>query len=287
MASDFSLQPKQRGLLFGSTSLPVWCWLEYLSCGMRLKRFSERLVIQEPALNQNTPPALPGQISRDGGQVSTSQRISCLRLSAEERRTFSGKCWEEIFLIRGELDYNRNVCTNTYLCLSPQVLAPACCAGASGAVILRVISDEEPNHETASEVIACGKPASEVVDFTRLTWNEIPSRRANDPGARIVELAANATRTRITSLMDCRAGWVLDDHDHPSDVLTFCVRGGGLLGIEDQSSPYRGGDLVALPAGIRHRFETGPEGAFLLIFVFEPFLSGGALRFGVPLESYS
>src|SRR5262245_52832159 len=135
----------------------------------------------------------------------------------------------------------------------------------------------EPSQDLALQGTAQGKASSEVIDLTRLTWNEIPARRANDPGARIVELAANAMRTRITSLMDCRAGWVLDDHNHPSDVLTFCVRGGGLLGIEDQSSPYHAGHLIAIPAGVRHRFETGPEGAFLLIFVFEPFLSGGAL----------
>ncbi len=86
-----------------------------------------------------------------------------------------------------------------------------------------------------------GKPPVEVVDFGMLAWNEIPARRANDPGARIAELSTNASRTRITSLMDCRPGWKLDDHDHPSDVLTFCIRGGGILGIEDETTVYEAG----------------------------------------------
>ena len=73
--------------------------------------------------------------------------------------------------------------------------------------------------------------------------------------------------------MECRPGWILDDHDHPSDVLTFCIRGGGILGIEDESKVYEAGDLIAVPAGTRHRFETGNEGAFLAVFVFEPFLA--------------
>src|SRR5262245_942585 len=266
---DFSLQSNQRRLLFESASLPVWCWLEHYLCGMSLQRFSDLPAMPETAVNQQMRPALRGKRLRGGG----------VHASTDERRTtlFSAECWEEIFLVRGKLEYNQIACSDTYLCLQPQQSVPACCAGASGAVILRLISIRKRDHNAASEKILQGKPANEVIDFTRLTWNEIPARRANDPGARIVELSANAQRTRITSLMDCRAGWVLDDHNHPSDVLTFCVRGGGLLGIEDQSSPYCAGHLVVLPAGVRHRFETGPEGAFLLIFVFEPFLSGGAL----------
>jgi quercetin dioxygenase-like cupin family protein len=111
------------------------------------------------------------------------------------------------------------------------------------------------------------------VDFGLLAWNEIPGRRTNDPGARIAELSTNASRTRITSLMDCRPGWILNDHNHPSDVLTFCIRGGGILGIEDESRVYESGDLITVPAGTRHRFETGNEGACLAVFVFEPFLA--------------
>jgi len=221
--NDLSLQPSQRNLLFESAQLPIHCWLEHLSCGTGLERFS------------------------------------------------SGQ-WEEILLIQGELDCNQNVCKDIYLCLPPQQSAPPFCAGNSGAVFLRLIFGSELRKNNGQGVVAQGKAAVEIVDFGHLTWNEIPARRANDPGARIAELSTNASRTRITSLMDCRPGWLLDDHDHPSDVLTFCVRGGGTLGVETQSSAYDAGHLVAIPAGVQHRFETGNEGAFLVVFVFESFL---------------
>ena len=185
----------------------------------------------------------------------------------------SGEQWEEILLIQGELEYNQNVCKDVYLCLSPQQLAPSFCAGNSGAVLLRMIFGSKRRNDNGQGAVAPGKAPVEILDFARLAWNEIPARRANDPGARIAELSTNASHTRITSLMDCRPGWLLDEHDHPSDVLTFCVRGGGMLGIEEQSSAYEAGHLVAIPAGVRHRFETGKEGAFLIVFVFERFLA--------------
>jgi quercetin dioxygenase-like cupin family protein len=183
---------------------------------------------------------------------------------------FSAEQSEEILLIQGDLDYNHNVHRDLYLCLTPEQSLPVLYAGNAGAALFRMCfgSATEANNCQGS-----AKPPIEALDFGLLAWNEIPARRANDPGARIAELSTNASRTRITSLMDCRPGWILHDHDHPSDVLTFCVRGGGVLGIEDQSTDYHAGHLVKIPAGVRHRFETGVEGALLAVFVFEPFLS--------------
>jgi quercetin dioxygenase-like cupin family protein len=185
---------------------------------------------------------------------------------------FSEEHWEEILLIQGDLDYNHNVHGDIYLCLTPGQSSPAFYAGNAGAALFRMLfgSAAKTNNWQGSD--AQSKPPIEVLDFGLLAWNEIPARRVNDPGARIAELSTNPSRTRITSLMDCRPGWILDDHDHPSDVLTFCVRGGGILGIEDQSTEYEAGHLVKIPAGLRHRFETGAEGALLAVFVFEPFL---------------
>ena len=185
---------------------------------------------------------------------------------------FSGEQWEEILLIQGDLDCNQNVYRDIYLCLTPEQSVPPFCAGNAGAVLLRMFFGSAPGNSNGQGAVAQGKPPVEVVDFGLLAWNEIPARRANDPGARIAELSTNASRTRITSLMDCRPGWILDDHDHPSDVLTFCIRGGGILGIEDETTAYEAGHLVTIPAGMRHRFETGNEGALLAVFVFEPFL---------------
>ena len=221
---NISLQPSQRRLLFESAQLPIQCWLEHLSCGTDLGRFSREK-------------------------------------------------WEEIFLIQGELDCNQNVYKDIYLCLPPQQSAPPFCAGNSGAVLLRLTFGSKQRSNDRHLVVAQDKAPVQVVDFGRLAWNEIPARRANDPGARIAELSTNASRTRITSLMECRPGWLLDDHEHPSDVLTFCLRGGGRLGIEALSSAYQAGHLVTIPAGVRHRFETGSQGAFLVVFVFERFLT--------------
>ena len=186
---------------------------------------------------------------------------------------FSGEQWEEILLIQGDLDCNQNVYRDIYLCLTPGQSAPPFCAGNAGAVLLRMFFGGAPENDSNHYAVAQGKSPVEVVGFGPLAWNEIPARRANDPGARIAELSTNASRTLISNLMDCRPGWILDDHDHPSDVLTFCIRGGGILGIEDESKVYEAGDLIAVPAGTRHRFETGNEGAFLAVFVFEPFLA--------------
>jgi quercetin dioxygenase-like cupin family protein len=73
--------------------------------------------------------------------------------------------------------------------------------------------------------------------------------------------------------MDCRPGWILEEHDHPSEVFSFCIRGSGLLEIEHRSTSYLAGQLAAIPAGTRHSFKTGGEGALLIIFVFEPLIA--------------
>ena len=189
---------------------------------------------------------------------------------------FSEEDWEEILLIQGDLNCNQNAYTDLYLCLTPGQSAPPFCTGNAGAVLLRMSFGSAQEKSNGQGTAAQGKPPVEVVDLGFLAWNEIPPRRTNDPGARIAELSTNASRTRITSLMECRPGWILDDHDHPSDVLTFCIRGGGILGIEDETAAYEAGSLVTIPAGRRHRFQTGNEGALLAVFVFEPFL----LRYG-------
>jgi quercetin dioxygenase-like cupin family protein len=175
-------------------------------------------------------------------------------------------------LIQGALGCNQNVYEHIYFCLTPGQPVPPFCAGNTGAELLRVFSGSAPENNNDPGAVAQGKPPVEVMDFRLLGWNEIPARRPHDPGARIAELSTNASRTRCTSLMDCRPGWILHDHDHPSDVLTFCIRGGGILGIADETIDYEAGHLVAIPAGVRHRFETGNEGALLAVFVFEPFL---------------
>jgi quercetin dioxygenase-like cupin family protein len=196
------------------------------------------------------------------------EHLSCGR-SLERLST---ETTEEIVLLRGELGCGPSFHREVYVCLPPHASAPPFCARDSGAVFLRLSFESGRLTKTGQKANLQGKPQLEIMDFTRLAWNEIPARRENDPGARTTELSTNPSRTRITTLMDCRSGWHLHDHDHPSDVLTFCIIGGGVLGIEQHSCAFEAGHLVAIPAGVRHRFETGPEGAFLVAFVFEPFL---------------
>jgi quercetin dioxygenase-like cupin family protein len=184
----------------------------------------------------------------------------------------SSETTEEIVLLRGELGDGPSFYREAYICLPPQTSAPSLCARDSGAVFLRLSFDSGHLGNTGQKANTQGKPHLEIMDFTRLAWNEIPARRENDPGARTTELSTNPSRSRITTVMDCRSGWQLHDHDHPSDVLTFCITGGGVLGIEEHSCAFEAGHLVTIPAGVRHRFQTGPEGAFLVAFVFEPFL---------------
>jgi len=69
--------------------------------------------------------------------------------------------------------------------------------------------------------------------------------------------------------MECRPGWVLEEHEHSSDVFPFCIRGGGRLSLGNQTIPLNENELVQIPAGTRHQFETGQYGALFIIFVFE------------------
>ncbi|MCI0626271.1 MAG: cupin domain-containing protein [Acidobacteria bacterium] len=184
----------------------------------------------------------------------------------------SQDAWEEVLLIEGQLLCERRVYKDIYLCLPPHQTAPAFCTLGSGAVLFRTAFGGEHRNADNCGQVADGKAPAEVADFERLVWNEIPARRAGDPGGRVAELSKNTAQTRITSLMDCHPGWILDEHDHPSDVLTFCIRGGGILGIKEESYAYQAGHLVVIPAGVRHRFAAGDEGALLIVFVFEPFL---------------
>jgi quercetin dioxygenase-like cupin family protein len=193
------------------------------------------------------------------------EHLSCGR-SLERLST---ETTEEIVLLRGELGRGPSFYREAYICLPPQTSAPSLCANDSGAVFLRLSFDNGRLSKTGQQT---SKPQLEIMDFTCLAWNEIPARRENDPRARTTELSTNPSRTRITTVMDCRSGWHLHDHDHPSDVLTFCIMGGGVLGIEGHSCAFEAGQLVTIPAGVRHRFQTGPEGALLVAFVFEPFL---------------
>jgi quercetin dioxygenase-like cupin family protein len=177
--------------------------------------------------------------------------------------------WEELYLLQGHLMTETEARARYYRCVPPDKLLAPLSAGDAGAQLLCVTYGSELLKDPQPE----GKRQVEVDDFEKLIWSEIPARRPDDPGGRVAELSSDGSRTRTTSLLECRAGWRLHDHDHASDVLTFCIRGGGLLGIDQQDRSYEAGEFVVIPAGVRHRFEAGADGALLIVFTFEQFLT--------------
>jgi quercetin dioxygenase-like cupin family protein len=203
----------------------------------------------------------------------TSVRLVLERIVARTHLTRKApRDWEEIYVFGKRVWTDESPIDGTYLCLPPRVPMPRVQVEGTFLQLLRATHSSRAETLPNLDSKALGKPYIKPTRVGELSWNEIPSRRPNDPGGRVAELSRNPDGSRITSLMECRPGWILEEHEHPSDVLTFCLQGGGLLGIEDKTEPYLAGQLVAIPAGKRHRFQTGEQGALLIIFVFEPFL---------------
>lgn len=173
--------------------------------------------------------------------------------------------WEELFFLDGCISWNGNTFQESYFCAPPGEPISNVKAVGGKASLLRLAYK--------SNLPLKGKPLIVVEpSLTRqLVWNEIPSRSQHDPGGRVAELFRNENGQQITSLMECRPGWILEEHDHASDVFCFCIRGGGRLSLGNQTIILSEKQLVRIPAGTRHRFETGQHGAFLIIFVFESF----------------
>lgn len=173
--------------------------------------------------------------------------------------------WEELFFFNGSISSNGKTFQDSYLCLPPGKLISGVKTTGGKASLLRLAYKANTPVEKNSVI-----PLETLLNQER-SWNEIPPRRQNDPGGRVAELFRNENGKQITSLMECRPSWVLEEHDHSSDVFPFCIRGGGRLGLGDQTITLVEKQLVRIPAGTRHRFETGPHGALFLIFVFETF----------------
>ena len=173
--------------------------------------------------------------------------------------------WEELFCIDGWISLNGKTFQDSYLCLPPGELISGVKTTGGKASLLRLAYKSNTSLERKSVL-----PVETLLNRERI-WNEIPSRNQHDPGGRVAELFRNQSGKQITSLMECRPGWVLEEHDHSSDVFTFCIRGGGRLGLGDQAITLNQKQLVRIPSGTRHRFETGQHGALFIIFLFESF----------------
>jgi quercetin dioxygenase-like cupin family protein len=176
--------------------------------------------------------------------------------------------WEELYVFKesGAGSWDRTV-ECRYYCLPPDSATPFLGMTPDAQRLLRLVFRPLSSMQSSSPEFA--KPLTELTT-DQLQWSEIPSRRSGDPGGRVAELSRDPSGTRITSLMEGRPGWILDDHSHPSDVLAFCVHGGGTLGIGADKMAYEAGQLSVIRAETQHCFHTGPTGALLIVFVFEP-----------------
>jgi 1,2-dihydroxy-3-keto-5-methylthiopentene dioxygenase len=67
-------------------------------------------------------------------------------------------------------------------------------------------------------------------------------------------------------------GKFLDEHTHADDEVRFFVEGSGLFYIRGQDEVHAlectAGDLIVLPAGLRHWFDMGPRPHFTAIRLF-------------------
>jgi 1,2-dihydroxy-3-keto-5-methylthiopentene dioxygenase len=64
----------------------------------------------------------------------------------------------------------------------------------------------------------------------------------------------------------------LSEHRHSEDEVRFFVEGEGLFTLRDESGVHavlcREGDLISVPAGMRHWFDMGPSPRFTAIRLF-------------------
>jgi len=64
----------------------------------------------------------------------------------------------------------------------------------------------------------------------------------------------------------------IEEHTHPDDEVRFFVEGSGAFYIHAGDSVYQiiaeAGDLLSVPAGVEHWFDTGPAPSFTAIRLF-------------------
>jgi quercetin dioxygenase-like cupin family protein len=201
------------------------------------------------------------------GRVKTlyEQARPSIRLTLEQwapaspvRRTLADGC-EEIFVSEGSLEYSSAVGESTYVVLSPHG-AELLRAGVRGCGLVRLSYGDSGDH---------AKPQF-AQRYGEFLWHQIPARGENDPGSRTAELSRSQSGGFVTTLLEANAGWILAEHDHPVDAVSYCLRGGGVLEVAGVQYPRVPHQVALIPSGTRHSFRAGPEGAALLIFVFAP-----------------
>lgn len=180
----------------------------------------------------------------------------------------TARAWEEIFVFQGAIENSQTELKQPYLALAPGDTLEGWRFASPGSGLLRFIYEVPPERGSSTDTASLQQAwRSRLLTPERFVWNEIPARRPHDPGGRVAELSRI---NFIVVLMECNPGWVLDEHQHPSEVLTYCIRGGGTLGRGNIEDAFYQEQLVRIPAEVPHSFKAGPDGALLLILVLEP-----------------
>ena len=213
--------------------------------------------------------------SEPGGRRSKlllDESRSSLRIALEDYDPGSIFCrfntlgWEEILAWKGKWLHQQTKYAGAYFVLAPGEEFDSWIASEEGCQLLRIgytaslFGTSMPRGQDTQ-----GKFSIKPQQYGQLVWKEIPQRRLNDPGSRIAELSRSSDGRLVTSLMDCRSGWILDEHQHPSKVISYCFLGGGILKEEQNEVRFGAGQMVVIPAGVPHAFQTGVSGASILV----------------------
>ena len=120
----------------------------------------------------------------------------------------------------------------------------------------------------ATQPVAPGDPPEAIMAAYRADIDRLVSER----GFRTVDVVSIAPDNPQREAMRAK---FLDEHFHKEDEVRFFVAGSGLFTLHVDGKVYEllceAGDLVAVPDGMTHWFDMGPEPSFVAIrFFTEP-----------------
>jgi len=120
----------------------------------------------------------------------------------------------------------------------------------------------------ATQPVAPGDPPEAIMAAYRTDIDRLVSER----GFRTVDVVSIAPDNPNREAMRAK---FLDEHFHKEDEVRFFVAGSGLFTLHAGGKVYEllceAGDLVAVPDGMTHWFDMGPEPSFVAIrFFTEP-----------------
>jgi 1,2-dihydroxy-3-keto-5-methylthiopentene dioxygenase len=120
----------------------------------------------------------------------------------------------------------------------------------------------------ATQPVAPGDPPEAIMAAYRADIDRLVSER----GFRTVDVVSIAPDNPNREAMRAK---FLDEHFHKEDEVRFFVAGSGLFTLHVEGKVYEllceTGDLVAVPDGMTHWFDMGPQPSFVAIrFFTEP-----------------